>query len=230
MHVKRLRLIEDQRGTTLVEMLVAISISAVLLIALTTLIITTMHASARDSEDVNATQVSRVGLSRIVQELQSSCIFPRVAPLQAESSGTKLVFTHARGSEVNSKPVKSEILFEKGKVLQYDYPWVSGLTPPWTFSKTKPSPLLLMSEVSPLPGKTGIFSYYSASNGQISSTPLLVPLEAQAATAIQVTVALRAAPAGRHSANESTPTQIQDSALLRLTVPSFNETVSPPCE
>jgi hypothetical protein len=230
MPVTRRDCIRDERGTTLVELIVGISMASILMFAMTMVIVVTMHASARSSAEVSSTQLSRNGLASIIQQLHSACLSPRVAPVWPESSGTKLVFTHSTGSEVTAKPVKSEILLLGDTLTQYDYASMGSLAPPWTFAKTATSTRQLMTGVAPIPPSTGIFSYYSSANGQISSTPLPTPLEAAAASTIEVSVGISSAPSAQKRGNPSTSTHIQDSAILRLTAPTFNETVSPPCE
>jgi Tfp pilus assembly protein PilW len=232
MPVTRRNRIRDERGTTLVEMVVGISMASILMFAMTMVIVVTMHASARSSAEVSSTQLSRNGLSSIIQQLHSACLSPRVAPVLPESSGTKLIFTHSTGSEVTAKPVKSMIALEGDTLTQYDYASTGSLSPPWAFAKTATSTRQLMTGVAPIPPSTAIFSYYSSANGQISSTPLPTPLsETSAGSAIQVSVGISSAPsAQKRSANPSVSTHIQDSAILRLTAPTFNETVSPPCE
>jgi type II secretory pathway pseudopilin PulG len=224
--------IRDERGATLVEMVVAISIASVLMFAMTMLIVVTMHASARDSAQVDATQLSRNGLSSIIQQLHSACLSPRVAPVGTASSGTKLIFTHSTGSEVTAKPVKSMIELKGDTLTQYDYASIGSISPPWTFEEKKPiSEKQLMTGIGPIPPSTAIFSYYSAANGQVSSTPLSTPLdETSAKSAVLVSVGLSSAASIKKRNNPSVKTQIQDSAMLRLTAPTINETVSPPCE
>lgn len=223
--------IRDQRGATLVEMVVAISIASVLMFAMTMLIVVTMHASARNSAQVDATQLSRNGLSSIIQQLHSACLSPRVAPILPESTGTQLAFTHSTGAEVTAKPVKSKIILAGDTLTQYDYASIGSISPPWTFEDKKPiSEKQLMTGIGPIPPSTAIFSYYSAANGQISSTPLPTPLEGNAKSTVLVSVGLSSAASIKKRNNPSVKTHIQDSAMLRLTAPTINETVSPPCE
>jgi Tfp pilus assembly protein PilW len=230
MPVRRRDLIRDERGATLVEMVVGISIAGVLMVAMTMVIIVTMHASARSSSQVNATQISRNGLSSIIQQLHSACLSPRIAPVLPESSATRLIFTHSSGADVTAKPVKSELVLAGDTVTQYDYASTGNLTPPWTFSKTATATRQLMAGVAPIPPSAGIFSYYSAANGAVSTTPLQVPLDTvRAGAAVQVSVGFKAAADVKKRRNDVS-THIQDSVLLRLTAPTFNETTSPPCE
>jgi type II secretory pathway component PulJ len=232
MPVKGRGYIRDERGATLIEMMVGISMASILMFAMTMLIVVTMHASARDSARVSATQLSRNGLSSIIQQLHSACLSPRVAPVQVGSTGSSLSFVHSSGSEVTAKPVLSVISLSGETLTQYDYASTGSISPPWTFATTPSSTRQLMTGVAPIPPQTAIFSYYSSSNGQISSTPLATPLNAAgAATAILVNVGISSAPtAKKRNSNPGVSTHIQDSVLLRMTVPSFKETVSPPCE
>lgn len=232
MPVTRRDRIRDERGTTLVELIVGISMASILIFAMTMVIVVTMHASARSSAEVSSTQLSRNGLSSIIQQLHSACISPRVAPIWEKSSGTELVFTHSTGSEVTAKPVKSAIVLKEGTLTQYDFASTGSISPPWTFAEKASATKQLMTGVEPIPPSTAIFNYYSSTNGQISSTPLPTPLsKTDAASTILVSVGISSAPtAQKRSANSNVSTHIQDSALLRLTAPTFNETVSPPCE
>jgi type II secretory pathway pseudopilin PulG len=224
--------IHDERGATLVEMVVTISIASILMFAMTMLIIVTMHASARSSAQVDATQLSRNGLSSIIQQLHSACLSPRVAPVLPESTGTQLVFTHSTGAEVTAKPVKSKIILTGDTLTQYDYALIGSISPPWVFEDKKPiSEKQLMTGIGPIPPSTAIFSYYSAANGQVSSTPLPTPLdETSAKSAVLVSIGLSSAASIKKRNNPSVKIHIQDSAMLRLTAPTINETVSPPCE
>jgi Tfp pilus assembly protein PilW len=222
--------IRDERGTTLVEMIVGISMASILMFAMTMVIVVSMHASARSSAEVSSTQLSRNGLALIIQQLHSACLSPRVAPVWPESSGTKLVFTHSTGSEVTAKPVKSEIVLKEGTLTQYDYASTGSISPPWTFAEKATASKQLMTGVGPIPPSAAIFSYHSSANGQISATALLTPLETAAASTIEVSVGISSAPSAQKRSNPSVSTHIQDSAILRLTAPTFNETVSPPCE
>jgi hypothetical protein len=223
--------IRDERGTTLVEMVVGISMASILMFAMTMVIVVAMRASARSSAEVSSTQLSRNGLSSIIQQLHSACLSPRIPPVWPKSNGTELIFTHSTGSEVTAKPVKSAIVLKEGTLTQYDYASTGSISPPWTFAENASSSRQLMTGIVPIPPSTSIFSYYSAANGQISPTPLTTPLETNAANTILVSVGISSAPSTqKRSANLSTSTHIQDSALLRLTAPTINETVSPPCE
>lgn len=227
--------IADERGTTLVELMVGLAMGLIVLTALTMVVVVTLHGSTRVSTRVEATQNGRVVLARVTEELHSACIYPKMSPVLAGSTGTKLAFVHAastQGDAVAPTPVSTEIVFEKGGLKQIDDAWASGTTPStWTWSNTKKT-TTLMTGVAPLPGKTSIFTYYSYLNGglsELSASPTLS--STNAAKAIEVGVALNTEPSSTPVADADADSSIQDSAVLRLTPPSFNESATAlPCQ
>jgi hypothetical protein len=215
----------------MVELLVTMMIGSIVLFALTMMLVSSMRASARVTARVDATQQARLGLNRIVSDLQSACVAPRIVPLQSGSSDTVISFIHARGSETVPKPVRSVISLSNGALTRSDYAVTGG--PVWApiFSETAYATQTLLKGVSPIPPSTSIFRYYSFSGGKISKTPLTPPLDGiTAPTAIQVRVALSVAPSRGDTADAGAPIHLRDSVLLRLTVPSYSEETSPPCE
>lgn len=226
--------IADERGTTMVEVLVATATGLVVLSALTTVIVITLHGSARVSARVDATQRARVVVSRIMEELHSACVAPKIAPVQVASSGTTLRFIRAAGSEgtkVAPSPTLTVISLSGGVLTQNDYPSTGGTSPSWTFSPT-PTTTQLATDVGPVAPSSSIFSYHAYSEGTVSETPLSTPLDGtRAATAVEVRVALTATPSSTPVADSGAPASVQSSAVLRLTPPSFNEkAVSLPCQ
>ncbi len=233
MHMRRRLRLADERGTTLIEMLVALSAGLVIFGAVTGLIVTTMHSSARVSARVHATQRARIVLTRIMEELHSACIAPEIAPVREKSTGTSLRFVHQTGSDVQPTPILSVIGLSGTTLSQSDYAQSGGTAPNWTFAEEKPtSTRTLLTGVSPISPSTSIFSYYAYSNGTISSTPQTTPLEATAALlTVQVQAALTVAPESTPVKDTGAPTSVRNSATLRLTPPSFNEgSPARPCQ
>jgi len=220
----------DQRGTTLVEMLVALASGLVVVSALTALIITTLHGSARVTARVHATERARIVLTRMMEELHSSCIMPEIAPIQKASTGNSLEFVHQIGSAVAPTPIISVISFSGGTLSQQDYN-ATGASPSWTRSSAIGGPLTLLTSVSPISPSSSIFSYYRYSGGTISTTPLATPLESEAALTVEVRAALTAAPETTPVKDANASASVQNSATLRLTPPSFNEgSPARPCQ
>ena len=224
----------DESGTTMVELIVGLAIGLVVLSTLTTVVIVTLHGSARVSARVEATQNGRIVLARVMEELHSACVAPKVAPVQVGSTGTSLRFIRAAGKEgsaVAPTPTFTEINLSGGVLSQTDYAATGGTAPTWTFSKT-PTTQTLMKNVAPLVVNGPIFYYYSYVNGALSTTPLTTPLDTNgAALTVQVKAAFATAPGRTPVKDAGASAAIQDSAVLRLTPPSFNEqAVSLPCQ
>ena len=233
MPLTRLEPIRDESGTTLVELMVAIMTGLVILSALTAVVITTLHGSARVTARVHATQRARLVLTNLMEELHSACITPEIAPVKEESTGTSLRFVHQTGSEVAPTPILSVVSLSGDTLSQSDYEPTGGTAPNWTFSEETPSSTrTLLTGVTPTPPSSSIFSYYSYSGGTVSATPQTTPLtESEALLTVEVHAALTAAPETTPVADAGASASVQNSATLRLTPPSFNEgSPARPCQ
>jgi hypothetical protein len=229
---RRLQL-ADERGTTLVELVVGTAMGMIVLSALTMLIITSMHASARVTARIHATQNARISLVKIIEELHSSCVVPKIAPVQEKSTGTLLRFSHAPASEGSSatvKPVLSTIALSGTNLVETEYASLGGIPP--TFSKTAMGPShLLATGVTPTPPSSSIFTYYSYSNGQLVAIPQKELGLTEANSAIQVKVAFTAYPPKTSLKDSSVGASVENSVMLRLTPPSFEaQAGSLPCQ
>jgi type II secretory pathway pseudopilin PulG len=222
--------IRDESGTTLVELMVAIMAGLVILSALTMVILTTMHGSARVTARVEATQRARIALVRLMEELHSACVTPEVAPVKLGSTGNSLRFIHQTGSEVQPIPVYSVVSLSGGTLIQQDYE-ATGTPPNWGQGAAIGSPRTLLTDVSPTPPASSIFSYYRYENGAISKTAQKTPLEEpEAKLTVGVHAALTAAPEHTPVSDAGASAAVQNAATLRLTPPSFNEgSPSKPC-
>jgi len=221
----------DERGTTLTELMVGVAAGMVVISALSMVIISTMHGTARVSARVEATQQGRIVITRVMEQLHSACVAPEVTPVKENSSDTLLRFVHQTGSGVSPTPIFSEISLSGGTLTQADFAATGGVAPEWTFATTPYATRQLLADVAPIPGATGIFSYYAYINGTPASAPLAVPLSsADAGRTILVRAALNVTPRETVVNDSGADASIQDSASLRLTPPSFNEkVVSLPC-
>lgn len=228
--------IGDERGTTIVELMVATASGMVVLLALTMAILSTMHGTSRVSARVHATQNARLATTNVIEALHSACLAPKISPVYAGSTGTSLTFVHAargEGAEAAPEPVKSTISLSGTTLTQYDYAWKSGETSnEWAFAESA-TERRLATDVGPAPGNSSIFSYYAYDKGgltQVATTGALS--EADAATTVHVVMKMTATPDGNSPvADGGAPATVQGSATLRLTPPSFNEEApGPPCQ
>jgi type II secretory pathway component PulJ len=218
--------LKDERGTTLVELMVALMAGMVIISALTMVIMTTMHGTARVAARVEATQRARITLVRLMQELHSACVSPEIAPIKEKSEGNKLRFVHQTGSEVQPTPVLSVVSYGNGTLQQSDFAYSSGVAPNWVFDEEKPiSTTTLLTKVAPVSPGSSIFSYYRYAGGTLSTVPQETPLsKTESELTVEVQAALTAEPEKATVVkNAGSNATVQNAATLRLTPPSFNE-------
>jgi type II secretory pathway pseudopilin PulG len=214
---------KDERGMTLVELLVATAMGTTVLAMVTFVLIGTMHFTNRVASHVESGQRARLAMGKVIDQLHSSCVAYDYAPVKEKSSGSLLIFTHQTGSAVQPVPVLSKISLAEGNLTQADYPATGGAAPSWTFATSPTATTTLATNVSQI-GTTPVFRYYTYNtSGAISSTPLAEPLTKEnAESTVQVSVAFGAGPRMLKVANDAgASTAVQSSALLRLTPASF---------
>jgi Tfp pilus assembly protein PilW len=232
--VRGRELLRDERGMTLIELLIASTAGVVVMTGIVLTMIVTMRETNRVAGHVEANQNARITMTKVLNQLHSACIAPQITPVQEESTGTMLSFIHQSGAAVAPTPVLSKVSLTGTTLSQSDYAVTGGTAPKWTFSTTASSTVQLMTGVSPISATVPIFSYFAYSNGQVSSTPLAAsPLGANAASAVEVDVAFQTAPAASKTVSKdaNAETEIQDSALLRLTPPGYGATAANlPCQ
>lgn len=228
--MSRLPPLRDERGTTLIELMVATAAGMVIMFAITTVIMVTLHSTARVSARVDATQRGRIVISRIMEQLHSACILPEIAPVQEKSSGTTLRFVHQTGSGVALMPTLSVITFSGGTLTEADYKATAGPLPSWTFETNAYQTRTLLTKVAPISPSSSIFSYYTYSNGAlVQQTGELSAIVAK--QILNVGVGLTTSPGTSPVKDAGAASSIQDSATFRLTPPSFNEkAISLPCQ
>jgi hypothetical protein len=146
---------------------------------------------------VQANQLGRVAMTRIVDELHSSCLASNFAPIQANSSGTELIFKNAYSSEAvipNAKEAKTagtgvfehQIVWNKtaGTITDFTYKSTSGEGAEAVFPKLETrnaepvKGVLLASNITESENsakvKVPVFQYYEYAKESESSatTPL----------------------------------------------------------
>ena len=135
--MRRLAPIHDERGLTLVELIVAMAAGMIVFAGLTTMVIASLHQSTRVTRRVHATQEARLTVHRIVTELHSSCVAAEVAPIHAkQAAAPRLSFVYQTGSAAALTPVLHKVFLTGTTSNCPTYPSTSGSTPEWTFSTT----------------------------------------------------------------------------------------------
>lgn len=209
----------DERGTTMVELLVGLAMGMIVLVGLSMVIITTLHGNARVTARVEATQNARLAMTKIVEQLHSACFSPRIVPIKETSTPTKLVFVHSATNEakaVEPKSVESTIALE-GETL-------------WETENRVKRQLLDHVGV----GEGGaVFAYYKFEKGALQETPLLATpsLGKRSAEAVYVRIELTADPRMNSTRDAAADATVHDSVTLRLTPPLYNtESAAAPCQ
>jgi type II secretory pathway component PulJ len=227
----------DERGTTLVELMVGLAAGMVVLAALSMVLIVAVRTTSRIGARVDATQRARVVLTQITEELHSACIEPQMAPILSESNKTELVFVHAvsgTASSVAPTPVKSVIRLNGNTLEQKDTAWVKGTAPNWEWSAATPSTRKLLTKVSPGGLSGTLFTYKVYSNGVLESFAPAAPSTLGTTTApkvVQVQLALNALPTSQPVKDPGSDATLQSTAVLRLTPPTFSESAPAlPCQ
>ncbi len=229
-------IVSDQRGMTIVELMVAMVASLAMLLAILALVQVATHGQRRVASHVAANQRGRPVLTSIMDALHSGCVSRGVAPVLAGSGNSTMSFLSKTGAAVSPTPDKHVVTLSGATLSKSVYPANGGAAPNWTFSPTPSSTRQLLTGVgagsagSP-PSSVPLFRYYAYSGGQVSATPLATPLSAaDAAQTVQVTVAFATSGGSEVASDAKEPITLSDSATLRLEPASEDSSeVNLPC-
>ncbi len=213
----------DQRGFTMIELIVGMFSTIVILTAILALVSVSTTNQDRVAERVAANQKVRPVMTQLMDSLHSACVAPGISPIQAGSSGSQLILLSKTGSAVSPVPDKRQIALTGSTLSESIYPVTGGQLPNYTFAAAPSSTRLLVNGISAgavgtPPAAVPMFRYYAYSGDNISSTPLPTPLSAaDAARTAHVSLAFAAAPAGNVTGDEQlNAITVTDSANLRL--------------
>ncbi len=231
--------LRDERGFSVVELMVSIAAGMVVLLALFGILDISFTQSARSIDRVESSQRGRTAMERLVQELHSSCVAASVTPVYAGSSSSALKFISQFGSAPVLNPDQHVVTVQADPVKPYNdlvdkvYTYVSGSAPSWTFAATPITKTLAENVAQATVNGTvqPYFQYYAYTNGSISSTPLTTPLSTtDAANAVQVTVSFAVGPTDKSSDPRRT-INLSDGVVLRYIPASGTATVANlPCQ
>ena len=218
--------LRDERGFTLVELLVATLAGIIVTTATGAVVIASVHFSSNFGNRVDANQEGRVAMEKITQALNSSCVATGVTPLVGTPAATGMVGGAASGSDASDavfysslsdlptiEPNEVEISLTgtapSQQLVMYTYTNTNAATtppppPPWTFSTT-PTPtggfvLLPNAAQATINGTVQpVFQYYGyTSSGSINTTPFATPLSTiDASNTAEVTISFEALPSNK---------------------------------
>ncbi len=247
----------DQRGFTLIEALVAIAAGSIVTVALVTMLLFVTNQQARLSSAVQANQLSRTAMTKIIDELHSACLGPSFTPILEKSGEKELRFVNAYSeapviSESKSEAYEHRIKWEEatGKLVDYTYSSNGGSWPEFKFSETaSPSGGTILANNVTLNKSGGksvpMFQYYAYTTTSSSSSEsalnmlqtkvLTVPLSKTAAgEAAAVLINFKTA-VGLKGKEEERPggraIELSDLVTLAFSAPkSASSTVDGPCQ
>ncbi len=210
-------------GFTLIEMLVSIVAGMVLVLAILAAFDSSVRQSQAAIDRVEATQNGRIGLEKLLQELNSSCVWSSVPTVQAGSDGSHIWFLTAFSSTPLPTPVLHEVWLDSaGRLEDASYALTNPQTTPagWTssaFNATPTSTRTLATNVSYISGTSSIFQYYQYLSGQLATDlthQLAAPLSAASAPAVgAVTVGFATGPSDKSTQTDRT-INLTDTATL----------------
>jgi Tfp pilus assembly protein PilW len=132
------RRVRDEHGFTLVETLVAILTGIVVTAALFAVLEVSLHQSARAADVVQASQLGRTTMTRMVDELRSSCLATEFTPIQGKSSDTALYFRNSYSEQaVPTGAFEHEIVWNEkaGTLTDFAAPSTGGSWPNFTYGE-----------------------------------------------------------------------------------------------
>ncbi len=225
--------LRDERGFTLVEMLVALVTGIAVVLATLSVLDISVSQSSRIAERVDANQQARLAMEKVMLELHSSCTAYEATPVREGSTAEALeVVSQPSSKAYLTKVTKHVIAYSEATHTLTDTAYASTNTPeelntPWKFpppaNPTSRQTLLtgvyksVVKEGEVIKEVVPIFRYYKYVGGGLSGTPITVSSELgkeNAENTAEVTVSFTTAPtSGRISGDRTV--DLSDSAVLR---------------
>lgn len=170
----------SESGFTLVELMVAIALSSLVLLALLSLIDGNGRARARLTDKTETVQRMRLGMDRITRILRTQvCAATDTPPLIAANASSVTFYsdTSTTGSNGVFRPKKVTLSYSTangGSVVQDTYD-PTNTSSPWTYNASPSRTRTLADYVTGTGGNSSIFKYYAFDD---LSNELDVPLDA----------------------------------------------------
>ena len=178
----------DERGFTLPEVIVGMAVGMVVLLATLSLVDFSVKASSKTTNRVANTQRGRLAMEQMTQQLRSSVCLTNADASGTEwltsASATSLTFytslaVATAANDYNPLPQKRVLTYANGSITQQVFTAASGTAPTVTFNASPSSTRVLATDVAPLSGQSGIFTYAGyATSGGTPTLALAAPLSA----------------------------------------------------
>ncbi|HEX5145863.1 MAG TPA: type II secretion system protein [Conexibacter sp.] len=217
----------DERGFTLVELLVATTIGVGVLLAAGTLSVAFLHASTRVSDRSESVARGRTAMEQIVQELRSQVCLGPGYPAVTYASDNEVTF-YADLSDTTFVPQQRDLTFANGQLTETTYAGSvnsTGTGAPFTFSRTASTTRVVLDRMQ-LVGSTPFFRFYSFDgNDPVRPSNLLrTPLSASdLARIVQISISFGALPSRGGGLSGQTAEPFQANMYVRTADPSDPE-------
>lgn len=165
--------LRDERGYTLIEMLVATIAGLLVSGAAMSIVVGSYQFLTNDADRVDSNQQGRDALRTIEQDLNSACVAgPDVSPIVGGTTGgtgappsgaDSLTFYSTLSDTPGAEPSELVVFLNGSGQLELDsYAYSSGAEPNWTFATTTSSKQILLAHAATV-GGAPIFTYYGYS-------------------------------------------------------------------
>lgn len=232
----------NEQGYTLIELVIAMALGTILLLAAFAFLEFTTSDVSRISARAQVDRTGRTALENIMLELHSACVAPSIIPIQPGSTGTTIKFiSETSPLNTNGEPVSAlatvglhEITYEpasgkaQGTLIERSWP-SSGTAASYAFNTaTAPTvhKLLIGVKQSGEHENTPIFQYYryyhegdtEAKLGILDPNPTTALEKTETEDIAKVTVSFTLAPEGHEytTFGSDRPVALEDSAVFRL--------------
>jgi type II secretory pathway component PulJ len=233
--------LRSERGITLIELLVAMTLSVVIIAGLIAILVVSLRQQSRITSQVQANRTGRATLSKAIEELHSSCTGLNSLPIQAPgttvssplaaSNGVNLWFLSAYGNKTSGEAVIKEVVehdinwtanktsntgLSLGTLKDYSFAATGGEGPNWTFPALNTANATAKVLGSNVIAPSGTVFQYEAYNTSGKLIPVAVPLTTTTAkTVAGVKISFIQAPESGDTRVGRT-TNLSDSVLLRF--------------
>ena len=220
----------DERGFTLTELLTAVAIGMVVIIAATNLIDASVRASGDVLDRVEALQKGRAALEQLTQRLRSQVCPDKNTPAIVAGSNSSMTFYTELGGETFAPEGRRITLDGTGKLTEETW---SALASPFanTFGVAPTTTRVIATELAPQPG-VPFFRYYTfvGLNPAKPTLQLQTPLSAaDMARVVKVTASFDSRPSKRSTTQNRLDTSLENEVFVRTADPTDPEH-SPQCE
>lgn len=217
-----------ERGFTLVELLVTISVGMVVLFAVFGLLDVSLRASSRVQDRTDVVQRGRNAMEQITQELRSQTCLGSGYPALTQADSNSMTFYADLGDETFT-PQKRTLTYSAGTIVERLYPMTGGTLPNVTFAATPSRTRTLITNIAPVSG-TPVFRYYkfTLTDPITPSVLMTTPLSAaDLANTVRIAVSFVAQPL-QGTANNSVSTTFENYVYVRTSDPTDPQR-SPAC-